>query len=143
MEDDNPLSTPENTHDETGHSDALCEEPVQSHGEDSESDIVVAILRAFKIVEEMGGSQKNLLDIVTYGKDLYCKGDLDMLNRWPTTWTACIRILKDAGYKEPIAYYVCLDNSHSTLWSVLKNPSDNCQYCMKPGTIPFYINRQG
>ena len=123
MEDDNPLSTPENTHDETGHGDALCEEPVQSHGEDSESDIVVAILRAFKIVEEMGGSQKNLLDIVTYGKDLYCKGDLDMLNRWPTTWTACMRILKDAGYKEPIAYYVYLDNSHFTLWSVLKNPS--------------------
>ena len=44
-------------------------------------DIAVAVLKAFQLIEEMGGSQKKLLDIITYGKELYCKGDIQLLNR--------------------------------------------------------------
>ena len=61
----------------------------------------------------MGGSQTNLLQLVAYGRDLYCKDDVQTLSRWPRSWTACMRMLKYAGYKEPITYYVCLDASHS------------------------------
>ena len=77
MEDYTPLFVPgsNETTPETGLSDAVCEDAVR---QDVKHDIVVAILRAFAIVEEIGGSQKTMLDIVTYGKHLYCKGDLDM-----------------------------------------------------------------
>ena len=73
-----------------------------------ENDIVGAILRAFALKEKMGGSQGDMMDIVTYGHDLYCKGDSDLLARWPKTWAACMKVLSDAGYKEPDTYYVCL-----------------------------------
>ncbi len=43
-------------------------------GQDVDRDIAVAIVKAFSLIEEMGGSQKNLLDIVAFGRELYCKG---------------------------------------------------------------------
>ena len=61
-----------------------------------------------------------------------------MIDMWPTTWTACIQILKNAGYKEPVTYYICLDRSHPNLWSTMTNPVDICQYCEKAGLIPFH-----
>ena len=47
-------------------------------------------------------------------------------------------ILKEFGYKEPIAYYICLDASHQNLWSTKDSSTDLCQYCQKPGTIEFH-----
>ncbi len=89
-------------------------------------------------MEDTSGSQKNLLDILAFGRDLYCKGDSEIFNRWPSSWAACIRVLKDAGYKEPVTYYICLNASHPNLWSLLHNSTDTCQYCQKPGTIEFH-----
>ena len=37
-------------------------------------EVVIAVLKAFKLLEEMSGSQKNLIDILAIGRDLYCKG---------------------------------------------------------------------
>ena len=66
-----------------------------------DDDIVVALLHAFALMEKMSGSQRDMLDIVAYGRDLYCKGDPDKLSKWPVSWASCMKILVDAGYKEP------------------------------------------
>lgn len=70
-------------------------------GQNMDNDIAVAVLRAFKIIDEMGGSQKNLIQVLNFARDCYCKGDLKMSEKWPNSRSACMRTLKDAGYKEP------------------------------------------
>ena len=91
----------------------------------------------------MSGSHKNLLDIIAFGRDLYYKGhgthdSPANFKLWPTSWSACINILKEFGYKEPRTYYICLDASHQNLWSTMDSATDLCQYCQKPGTIEFH-----
>lgn len=86
----------------------------------------------------MGGSQKNLLDIVYYGRDLYCKKNPAAINRWPHSYSACLQILKKAGYNDPVVHYICLDPSHPHQWSSSENPESPCQYCKKPGNIKYY-----
>lgn len=86
----------------------------------------------------MGGSQKNLMDVVFYGRDLYCKKNPAAVNRWPHTYSACLQILRKAGYTDPITYYICLDSSHPHQWSSSENPESLCQYCKKPRNIKYY-----
>ncbi len=106
-------------------------------GQDLGRDVVIAVLKAFKLMDDMNASQKNLEQVVTYGRVLYCKGNQELMKKWPTTWAGCMKVLKDAGYREPVTYYVCLSDSHPCLWSTLQNRSDECQFCGKPGTIEF------
>ena len=106
-----------------------------------ENDVVVAILRAFALKEKMSGSQSDMMEIVSFARDLYCKGDSDALSKWPTTWTACMKILVDAGYKEPDTYYACLDSSHPNLWSLLSSSTDQCRFCKNHGTIEYHYLR--
>lgn len=101
-------------------------------------DIAVAVLKAFKLMEDMKGSHKNLLDIVNYGKELYCKGNSDLLSRWPTSWSACIGVLKKAGYVEPITFYICLNPAHQSFWNITDQATDLCKYCNQKGEIEFY-----
>ena len=83
-------------------------------GQDVKSDIVlISVLRAFELLEEMNGSQKNFLNVLKFGRDMYCKNDQSLLRLWPTTWSACMNVLKEAGYKEPTLYYVCLNGKSS------------------------------
>ena len=107
-------------------------------GQNVESHVVVAVIRAITLCDNMSGSQKDFLSILEYGRDLYYKGDNNLLSKWPTSMAACIQILKKAGYKEPHTYYVCLDASHPCLWSTLENVHQLCKYCSKPGTIQFH-----
>ena len=100
-------------------------------------DVVVAVLKAFKMMDDMNASQRNLEQMVTYGRDLYCKGNKDLMKKWPTTWAGCMKVLKDAGYREPVTYYFCLSEHHPCLWSSLPSHIDECCYCGKPGTIEF------
>ena len=86
----------------------------------------------------MGGSHKNLLDIVFYGRDLYCKSNPSAINRWPQSYTACMQVLRKAGYTDPLLYYVCFDQSHQNQWSMSRDPEQCCQYCHKPGNIKYY-----
>ena len=79
-----------------------------------DADVTEAIFKAFSINEEMGGSQKNLLDIVYYGRDLYCKKNPAAINRWPHSYSACLQILKKAGYNDPVVHYICLDPMQSS-----------------------------
>ena len=103
-----------------------------------DNDIAVAILKAFQLMEDMKGSHENLIDIVNYGKELYCKGNSDLLNRWPTSWSACISVLKKAGYTEPITFYACLNPAHQCFWSITDKAKDVCKYCNQKGSIEFY-----
>ena len=73
-----------------------------------------------------------------FGKELYCKGNSDLLSRWPTSWNACIALLRKAGYKKPITYYVCLNTEHQCFWSITDCATDTCKYCNKKGEIEFY-----
>lgn len=110
---------------------------------DVKKEVAIAVLKAFQLLEEMNGSHKNLLDILAFGRDLYCKGacadvSSSSFKLWPTTWSASINILKEFGYKEPRSYYICLNESHPNLWSMMENPTNLCQYCQNPGTIEFH-----
>ena len=69
---------------------------------------------------------------------MYCKNNQSLLRCWPTTWLGCMNVLKEAGYKEPSTYYVCLDESHPNLWDSMNNPHDVCKYCRKAGTIQYH-----
>lgn len=100
--------------------------------------MAVAVLKAFQLLEEMNGSQSNLLDILSFGKDLYCKGDHDASRLWPTTWASCVQILKEFGYKDPRTYYICLNEKHPYLYSTLESSSALCPYCQMPGAIQFH-----
>ena len=102
-------------------------------GQDVDSDVFLAVMKAFKLQDN-----NNFMDIIKFGRDLYCKGDPTLLQKWPKTWSACMKVIKDAGYKDPITYYVCLNQCHPNLWSLLSSQSDCCKYCHKPGTIQFY-----
>ena len=138
-----PLATNEDSHttyDDTNDDSSTPTENMLQRvfGQDVNKDIVVSVLKAFELLEEMNGSQKNFLNILRFGRDLYCKNDQSLLRRWPTTWVSCMNILKEAGYKEPTTYYVCLDESHPNLWDSMNTPHDACKYCRKPGTIQYH-----
>uniref|UniRef100_A0A1X7T4L9 Uncharacterized protein n=1 Tax=Amphimedon queenslandica TaxID=400682 RepID=A0A1X7T4L9_AMPQE len=103
------------TFDDTG-SIAKNEENLLSIESNVENDIV-AVFRAFKISDEMCGSQKDFIKILEYGRDLYCKGDSELLAKWPKSLAASLKLLKSHGYIDPATYYICLDKSHPSLWS--------------------------
>ena len=103
-----------------------------------DSDVVLAVLRAFSLAEEMGASQKNLMDIVNFGRDLHCQGDIDRINRWPKNYSACLQVLRNAGYRDPITYHVCLSETHPNLWCSLQHPMTQCQYCGQQASITYY-----
>jgi len=140
----NPLEANEDVHISTSlvpefaETESLLHEQSSVFGQDVNRDIVVSILRAFEILEEINGSQNSFLNVLKFGRDLYCKNNQSLLRRWPTTWSACMNILKEAGYKEPTTYYVCLDESHPNLWNLMHNPHDVCKHCRKAGTIQYY-----
>ena len=68
------------------------------------SDIVVKV---FDIMDRIGSSQKVLLDVLTFGRDLYCLNNPDGLGQWHKSWTDCIKILKNAGYKDILCVSKC------------------------------------
>ena len=109
-----------------------------SESTDIENDILVAVLRAFQLTEEANGSQKSFMDILNFGRDMYCKGDADILKKWPKSWSACMAILKEKGYKDPKTHYICINESHPTQWSILNHSTDVCQYCGQPGSIEYH-----
>ena len=88
---------------------------VESHDQDTttattdlQKDILVAVLKAFELLEESNASQKSIMNILNFGRDLYCRGDTEMINKWPSSWSACLALLRMNGYKEPVTYYICI-----------------------------------
>jgi len=117
--------------------DAEILQGVPASDENDDAQIVQAVLKAFGLAEEMSASQKNLMDIIQYERDLYCQGNSEKLNRWPSNYAACLQVLRNAGYKDPIIYRICLNEAHHNLWSI-NHPLANCQYCGQQGSIMHY-----
>uniref|UniRef100_A0A1X7TXM4 DNA helicase n=1 Tax=Amphimedon queenslandica TaxID=400682 RepID=A0A1X7TXM4_AMPQE len=67
-----------------------------------DKDIVVAVLQAFQVAEEMNCSQKHYSSLIEYGKKLYCKNKSEEIaKKWHTTLLACMKVLKEPGYVKP------------------------------------------
>lgn len=117
--------------------DVINEENTSSIN-DAENDIISAVLKAFYMIKDMGGSQKNLMEMITFGRDFYSKQNDEVKNIWLKYHSACLQVLRKAGYEDPIKYYVCLNENHPTHWSSLLDQNDKCQCCNQPGSIPYY-----
>ena len=81
-----------------------------------------------EINDEVCGSQQNLLSILQYGKELYCKGDTALQELWPNTWQGAVRLMKRNGYKSPKDLFVCLNGDHPCTYSVISSPEE-CRFC--------------
>ena len=131
------VSTPTNISEQSTDKESSVSHVACTFGEDIDKDIAIAVLRAFAIMDDTGGSQKSMLQILEFGRDCYCKGNHEISKGWPTTWSACMKVLKQAGYKEPKEHYICLNESHPNLWSISDNPR-SCRFCDEVPTIQFY-----
>jgi len=72
---------------------------------DKNTVLITAVHKAFELMEETSASQKSFLNILYVGRDLYCKGDPELILKWPESWSACLSLMKQHGYKEPLTYY--------------------------------------
>ena len=58
------------------------------------NDILEAVLKAMVLMDKVSGSQKNFLEMLKYGKDLYYKGrEEPHVDNWPNTWQAAMKLL--------------------------------------------------
>lgn len=129
------------------HPTSTCED-VASVEEESDEDsdelleekqnITRALLKGLMLVEQMEGSISDFEDVLAFSKELYCKNDEHLMRLWPKNWTETKRILQDCGYKDPRELYICLDDSHITLWDVMETPDALCRHCGKKGEIKYY-----
>ena len=89
-------------------------------------------------MEETNAPQKSFMNILNFVKDLYYKGDTVIAKEWPGSWSACLTLIKEHGFKEPTAYYICLNPDHPNQWSMLNSSVDVCKYCNQPGAIQYH-----
>ena len=120
----------------------MCFNPTSSSS-GVQSDVAQAVIKAMELNEEVKGSQKSFLNILQFGKELYCKGDTLLEEQWPKTWHASIQLLQRYGYSDPDEFYICLGDSHPCTYDILKTPDDVCRYCKQPGNIKYYYLKLG
>ena len=106
---------------------------------DLQKDVLIAVLRTFELMEEANASQKSFMNILNFGRDMYCKGDHNMIRDWPSSWSGCLALLKKNGYKEPVAYYICLNAMHPNQWSILDNSADVCKFAINQAPYSITI----
>ena len=63
---------------------------------------------------------------------------MEMIEKWPSSWSACLALLRMNGYKDPVTYYICLNAAHPTQWSILNDSASVCKHCNQPGTIQYH-----
>ena len=100
--------------------------------------ITIAILKALNLVDQMNGSVSDFEDVLQFAKELNCRKDSHLEEKWPGNWQETQTVLQNCGYKSPRELYICLDESHYTQWDVMENGEDKCRHCGKKGTIKFY-----
>ena len=61
-------------------------------------EIVQCILRGLLLAKEMKTSVKNIEDLLSYVKNLYCKGDHNVEEFWPSNWRETEKLRKEVGY---------------------------------------------
>ena len=109
-------------------SEVLCESEYVMYENPFQIDIILhAALNAMKIQQEFSGSQEQFMRILNYGRDLYCKGDSGLQNRWPSSWQSCVAILQAQGYTEPRKLNICLDEEHPFRYDVMDSPISTCK----------------
>lgn len=84
-----------------------------------DSEITIAILKSLNLVDQMSGSISDFEDILQLSKELFCRNDRKLEERWPRNWQETQSVLKNCGYKAPRELYVCLDESHYAQWDVM------------------------
>lgn len=78
--------------------------------------------------------------ISRFGQRMYNRGSCGNPSNthWPNTWQDAMKMLREAGYKDPTTYYVCLSESHYCNWDLMKRESDMCKISGSKSTIPYY-----
>lgn len=104
----------------------------------TKDEIVLCILKGLMLADEMKLSVISIESLLKYAKDLYCKGDQNLEQYWPSNWRETEKILKEVGYEEPKEYFICLDESHYANYDVMQDKDSMCRFCGKPGTIQYY-----
>lgn len=61
-----------------------------------------------------------------------------MLEKWPNSWSSGMSTLKKAGYKELKSYFICLNECHVNLWSIIGNPKQPCGFCNEVPSIQYH-----
>ncbi|KAL5487225.1 hypothetical protein EMCRGX_G019802 [Ephydatia muelleri] len=91
-----------------------------------------AVLGAMKIQSEFSSSRAHFLRVLNYGRDLFCKGDPNIIKYWPKTWQDCISLLSGEGYTEAIQYWICLNREHPCCYDITNSPEELCKFEHKP-----------
>jgi hypothetical protein len=106
-----------------------------------EREIVAAILEALNLVDQMGGSHKDFIDVLEFAEKLYSRNEDEedtIKSMWPKSWRETGIILKRCGYSDPKEYYICLDPCHYSKWDIMSSSEDSCRHCGKCGNIKYY-----
>ena len=109
---------------------ANTDEQLQLTNEDNQerrNDVLEAFLDALVIQDDFSTSQEHSMRVLCYGRDLYCKGDPQLLRYWPRSWQAVTKLLKMKGYKEPITYQICLSTEHPTCYDIMNSTELVCK----------------
>lgn len=101
-------------------------------------EITITLLKALNLVDQMNGSISDFEDVLQFAKELYCRKDNNLDEKWPRNWQETQSVLKNCGYKAPRELYICLDESHYSQWDVMENAEGKCRHCGKEGSIKFY-----
>lgn len=104
--------------------------------EDLEQFLYDTVLRLVEIKGQAGFSQSIFEDLLHWGKDIFNKANINL--RWPSCWADVLVLLEKFGYKSPRLYWICLDDSHPYLFSLLNAKDELCPHCGQQGKIPYY-----
>ena len=105
---------------------------------DEDTEITIAILKALNLTDQMQGSISDFEDILQFAKELYCRNDSHLDEKWLRHWQETQSVLKRCGYKAPKEFFICLDDSHYSQWDVMESAEAKCRHCRKKGTIKYY-----
>ena len=73
-------------------------------------EIVIAICRALMVVNEMQGSIKDIEDVLTFPKGMFCRSDQSLISLWPKKFAQEVWLQELA---------ICLDESHPGQYDVM------------------------
>ena len=79
----------------------------------------------------MHGSHSDFNDLLEFARDLYCKDDVGLRQKWPKDYREAKKLLYDLGFADAKIYFVCLDDSHHVNWDLLNNSYSTMQILWK------------
>ena len=88
----------------------------------------------------MNGAEKDLCNILRYGKRMYEVGCGQEVPEWPTTFYKATNLLQDIGYVPPIKQFTCLNEHHPTMTFNYDSSELECPVCFQVLEIPVYYS---